>query len=96
MSGKSSQNGKDGAARGVSSQSARADEQQARAAGSAGGSARSQRAAHAAPEWAGGLRQLYDSILDEPLPDSFQSLLAKLDAESGPGEDGHGGSGAPS
>jgi len=31
------------------------------------------------PEWADGLRQLYDSVLDEPLPDSFADLLSKLD-----------------
>lgn len=31
------------------------------------------------PEWADGLRQLYDSVVDEPLPDSFKDLLAKLD-----------------
>jgi len=33
----------------------------------------------AKPEWADGLRQLYDSVVDEPLPDSFRDLLAKLD-----------------
>lgn len=32
------------------------------------------------PEWADGLRQLYDSVVDEPLPDSFKDLLDKLDA----------------
>lgn len=31
------------------------------------------------PEWAEGLRQLYDSVLEEPLPDSFADLLSKLD-----------------
>lgn len=31
------------------------------------------------PGWAQGLRQLYDSVVDEPLPDSFKDLLAKLD-----------------
>lgn len=31
------------------------------------------------PEWADGLRQLYDSVVDEPLPDTFKDLLAKLD-----------------
>ena len=31
------------------------------------------------PEWAGGLRQLYNSVVEEPLPDSFKDLLAKLD-----------------
>lgn len=31
------------------------------------------------PGWAGDLRKLYDSVLDEPLPDSFADLLKKLD-----------------
>ncbi|GMN13943.1 NepR family anti-sigma factor [Altererythrobacter sp. MTPC7] len=31
------------------------------------------------PQWANGLRQLYDSVVDEPLPDSFKDLLSKLD-----------------
>jgi hypothetical protein len=35
-----------------------------------------------APGWTNGLRQLYDSVLDEPLPDSFNDLLAKLDSKS--------------
>ncbi len=33
------------------------------------------------PEWADGLRQFYDSVVDEPLPDAFKDLLAKLDAK---------------
>lgn len=40
------------------------------------------RGSKAVPEnagWALGLRQLYDSVVDEPLPDSFQDLLSKLD-----------------
>ncbi len=32
-----------------------------------------------APEWADGLKQLYDSVVEEDLPDSFKSLLARLD-----------------
>lgn len=32
------------------------------------------------PEWAAGLKRLYDSVLHEPLPDSFTELLNKLDA----------------
>lgn len=35
----------------------------------------------AKPEWANGLRQLYDSVVEEPLPDSFKDLLAQLDDE---------------
>jgi hypothetical protein len=31
------------------------------------------------PDWATGLKKLYDSVVDEPLPDAFQELLAKLD-----------------
>ncbi len=31
------------------------------------------------PEWAAGLRQLYDNVVEEPLPDSFADLLSKLD-----------------
>ncbi|WP_394729761.1 NepR family anti-sigma factor [Altererythrobacter sp. GH1-8] len=33
------------------------------------------------PDWADGLRKLYDSVVDEPLPDNFKDLLAKLDDE---------------
>ena len=44
----------------------------------------------AKPEWANGLKQLYDSVVDEPLPDSFKDLLSQLDSPSqgkrGPGE----------
>lgn len=31
------------------------------------------------PEWADGLKRLYDSVVDEPLPDSFAQLLDQLD-----------------
>ena len=34
------------------------------------------------PEWANGLRKLYDSVVDEPLPDSFSKLLDQLDDET--------------
>ncbi len=30
-------------------------------------------------DWTSGLKRLYDSVLDEPLPDSFKDLLSKLD-----------------
>ena len=36
-----------------------------------------------APGWASGLRRLYDSVVDEPLPDSFDDLLKKLDEADG-------------
>lgn len=35
----------------------------------------------AQPEWANGLRKLYDSVVEEPLPDSFKDLLSQLDAK---------------
>ncbi|MEO5587562.1 MAG: NepR family anti-sigma factor [Novosphingobium sp.] len=31
------------------------------------------------PEWATGLKRLYNSVVEEPLPDSFADLIAKLD-----------------
>jgi hypothetical protein len=31
------------------------------------------------PGWAKGLRRLYDSVVNEPLPDSFDDLLKKLE-----------------
>ncbi|GAB4473360.1 NepR family anti-sigma factor [Erythrobacter tepidarius] len=31
------------------------------------------------PAWADGLKQLYDSVVEEDLPDSFKTLLARLD-----------------
>ena len=31
------------------------------------------------PEWAAGLKRLYNSVVDEPLPDAFTDLLKKLD-----------------
>ncbi|RYE50892.1 MAG: hypothetical protein EOP21_02760 [Hyphomicrobiales bacterium] len=33
------------------------------------------------PGWTDGLKQLYDSVVDEPLPDSFEDLLKKLDGD---------------
>lgn len=35
------------------------------------------------PGWIQGLRQIYNSVLNEPLPPSFDSLLKKLDDENG-------------
>jgi hypothetical protein len=32
------------------------------------------------PEWADGLKQLYDSVVEEALPDNFKDLLDRLDA----------------
>jgi len=31
------------------------------------------------PGWASGLKKLYDSVVDEPMPDSFKDLLSRLD-----------------
>ncbi|MEZ5694168.1 MAG: NepR family anti-sigma factor [Altererythrobacter sp.] len=31
------------------------------------------------PGWASGLQQLYDSVVHEPLPESFKDLLSRLD-----------------
>jgi hypothetical protein len=31
------------------------------------------------PEWTSGLKQLYDSVVEEPLPDAFKDLLSRLD-----------------
>lgn len=49
------------------------------------GNTRSERAPlrkAAAPGWADGLRKLYDDVVSEPLPDSFNELLKKLDRAS--------------
>jgi hypothetical protein len=32
------------------------------------------------PEWADGLKQLYDQVVEEALPDSFKDLIDRLDA----------------
>ena len=32
-------------------------------------------------DWATGLKRLYDSVLEEPMPDSFKHLLSRLDNE---------------
>lgn len=32
------------------------------------------------PDWTSGLRRLYDSVVEEPLPDSFSKLLDQLDS----------------
>ena len=33
------------------------------------------------PGWANGLKQLYDSVVDEDLPDTFRDLLSQLDKD---------------
>ena len=47
------------------------------------------------PQWADSLRSLYDSVVDEPIPDSFKDLLAQLDepkADKGKSGGNDGGS----
>ncbi len=34
------------------------------------------------PEWANGLKRLYDSVVEEDLPDSFKDLLSQLDTKA--------------
>jgi hypothetical protein len=41
-------------------------------------------ASKATPEWADGLKQLYDAVVEEQLPDQFLDLLAKLDEQDVP------------
>lgn len=31
------------------------------------------------PQWADSLRNMYESVVDEPIPDSFKDLLAQFD-----------------
>ena len=31
------------------------------------------------PDWATGLKHLYDSVIEEPIPEAFKDLLSKLD-----------------
>jgi hypothetical protein len=53
------------------------------------GSSKDKRAASSAKDtaakrdadWTQGLKKLYDSVVDEPLPDAFRDLLSKLDSE---------------
>lgn len=33
------------------------------------------------PEWAQGLKRLYNSVVEEPLPDDLANLLSRLDAD---------------
>lgn len=40
------------------------------------------------PDWADGLKRLYDAVVEEELPDSFKDLLARLDDPGAPGGGG--------
>ena len=31
------------------------------------------------PDWTSGLKQLYDQVVEEPIPDAFKDLLSRLD-----------------
>lgn len=41
---------------------------------------RDERQRQTSPDWASGLRRLYDSVVEEPLPDAFSKLLDELDS----------------
>ena len=47
------------------------------------------------PGWAAGLRKLYNSVVEEPLPDSFDDLLKQLDEAPASKRDTGGGDDAP-
>ena len=42
------------------------------------------------PEWADGLRKLYDSVVDEPIPDAFKDLLQQFDESDSGKSQGNG------
>jgi hypothetical protein len=50
------------------------------AQGSGGNGSGDGNAQRRAPEWADGLKQLYDSVVEEDLPDTFRDLLDRLEA----------------
>lgn len=54
------------------------------------GTGRRAKSAADTPAWADGLKQLYDTVVDEPIPNSFMDLLAQLDAS----DDDRGASGS--
>ena len=47
------------------------------------GMERHERRRQPSPDWASGLRRLYDSVVEEPLPDAFAKLLDDLDSADG-------------
>ena len=55
---------------------AMSDEQQSKLGVVLGGA---KRKASVDPEWASGLKRLYDQVVEEPLPDAFAKLLSQLD-----------------
>lgn len=46
------------------------------------------------PAWSDGLKRIYDSVVEEPLPDSFKDLLSQLDELDGTGSSSGKSSGA--
>jgi len=65
------------------------------ATGAPTGAGRRRTSAKSSPEWANGLKQLYDAVVEEDLPDQFLDLLAQLDEQEMPPQ-GRGGSSPPS
>lgn len=49
-----------------------------------------------APDWANGLKQLYDSVVEEDLPDTFKDLLDRLDGIDSARNAGGSGNASPS
>ena len=43
------------------------------------------------PAWSDGLKQLYNSVVDEPLPDAFKDLLDQFDDAEDAGNASRGG-----
>ena len=46
-----------------------------------GGDKEAKTSAGERPDWALGLRRLYDSVVEEDLPDTFNDLLSQLDSK---------------
>lgn len=46
------------------------------------------------PAWSDGLKQLYNSVVDEPLPDTFKDLLDQFDDADDGGDASHRGGSA--
>ena len=44
-----------------------------------GSSAEARKHSGEKPAWANGLKQMYDSVVEEDIPDSFKDLLSQLD-----------------
>ena len=49
--------------------------------GRTGNRVKSRKNTRRGPDWTSGLKQLYDSVIEEPIPDAFKDLLSKLDDE---------------